>query len=169
MFNHYPLLRMRTFHRKMLIATFRSPYNARHAMTFRIPIVLPATLLLPLLLAHIASGQHVECIELFGTNDFDIARDVEADTLGCVYIAGETQGALGGPTFGSGDAFLSKYDAHGMLEWTTQIGTIFNEEYSSVSVDEIGHVFASGSTAGELGGANAGQQDVFFIDQCISN
>ena len=38
--------------------------------------------------------------------------------LGSVYISGDTHGSLEGTNAGSYDAFVSKYNANGMLNWT---------------------------------------------------
>jgi hypothetical protein len=44
-----------------------------------------------------------------GTSSADYGRGVSADGLGNVFISGDTFGSLGGPSAGSGDAFVAKY------------------------------------------------------------
>ncbi|MGH7485296.1 MAG: SBBP repeat-containing protein, partial [bacterium] len=58
-----------------------------------------------------------------GTSAAESSRGVSADGLGNVYISGSTTGSLGGPFAGIIDAFVSKYDAAGALQWTRQLGT----------------------------------------------
>jgi hypothetical protein len=53
----------------------------------------------------------------------DISWAVSADGQGSVYIAGFTGGSLEGTNAGGNDAFISKYDASGTLQWTQQLGT----------------------------------------------
>jgi hypothetical protein len=95
------------------------------------------------------------------TSGSDIGYGVSADGLGNVYFSGFTSGSLGGPNAGSSDAFVSKYDAAGTLQWSRQLGTIVNDESRGVSADGLGNVYISGRTFGSLGGPNAGSSDAF--------
>lgn len=97
----------------------------------------------------------------FGTDYGDTALGVSADCFGNVYISGFTRGSLGGPNAGSGDAFVSKYNAVGSLLWTRQLGTAENDVSFSVSADVLGNVYITGATEGDLGGPNAGTLDAF--------
>ena len=91
----------------------------------------------------------------------DVNSGVSADGLGNVYISGITFGSLGGPHLGNGDAFISKYDAAGNVEWTRQLGTAEGEESYGVSADGLGNVYISGLTTGSLGGPFRGLSDAF--------
>jgi hypothetical protein len=97
-----------------------------------------------------------------GTAARDSAWSIAVDTNANVYIAGETDGALGGPSAGARDAFLAKYDTAGSLLWTRQLGTAGSDQASSVVVDSLGNPYISGSTNGSLGGPSAGDQDFFL-------
>jgi hypothetical protein len=44
----------------------------------------------------------------FGTSSWDVSHGAAADPLGNVFISGTTEGSLGGPNAGGGDAFLIK-------------------------------------------------------------
>jgi hypothetical protein len=96
-----------------------------------------------------------------GTTDDDAASSVSSDGVGSVYIAGLTSGSLGGVHVGDNDAFLSKYDASGGLQWTRQLGTTHRDVATSVSSDGLGSVYVAGITEGDLGIANAGGEDAF--------
>jgi hypothetical protein len=88
-------------------------------------------------------------------------RDVFADGLGNVYIAGYTNGNLDGVNAGADDAYLSKFDSSGSPQWTRQFGTVdFDRNYGGSS-DGLGNVFVAGFTNGDLSGVNAGSDDVF--------
>ena len=92
----------------------------------------------------------------------DYSRSVSADALGSVYISGYTSGSLGGPnTTGNYDAFVSKYDSAGTLQWTRQLGTDTEDVSYAVSADGLGSVYISGYTYGGLGGPQAGDGDAF--------
>ena len=86
---------------------------------------------------------------------------MSADGLGNVYISGYTYGSLGGPNAGGHDAFVSKYDAAGTLQWSRQLGTMSGDDSHGVSADGLGNVYISGYTGGSLGGPNAGSYDAF--------
>jgi hypothetical protein len=96
-----------------------------------------------------------------GTSGYDESSGVSADGMGNVYISGYTGGSLGGTHEGEADAFVSKYDAAGDLQWTQQLGTYETEFANAVSADDLGNVYISGSTWGSLGGPNGGNTDVF--------
>jgi beta-propeller repeat-containing protein len=48
-----------------------------------------------------------------GTSATDVAQGVATDTEGNVYVAGYTEGSLGGPNQGSLDAWVIKFDGDG--------------------------------------------------------
>jgi hypothetical protein len=82
---------------------------------------------------------------------------VSADRLGNFYISGYTTGSLGGQNAGHADAFVSKYDAAGNVQWSRQLGTTSNDASHGVSADGLGNVYISG----DMGGPIAGAYDAF--------
>ena len=97
-----------------------------------------------------------------GTSSWDRSNDVFADDLGNVYISGRTRGSLEGLSAGQNDVFLQKYNAAGTLLWTNQFGKSQDDHSNSVSVDDLGNVYISGTTYSSLGGTNAGSLDAFI-------
>lgn len=102
-----------------------------------------------------------------GTLRYDISTSVSADNQGNIYISGHTERDLGGTNPNQGlndapDAFVSKYDAVGVLQWTRQLGTAANEFSMGVSTDGLGNLYISGHTFGSLAGPNAGESDIFI-------
>jgi hypothetical protein len=97
-----------------------------------------------------------------GTSSDDWSNGVSTDGLGNVYISGTTYGSLEGTNVGGTDAFISKYDANGMLQWTRQLGTSSDEGSDDVSADGLGNVYISCGTQGNLEGTNAGNYDAFL-------
>ncbi|HEY2761334.1 MAG TPA: SBBP repeat-containing protein [Pirellulales bacterium] len=103
--------------------------------------------------------------EQLGTSADDFAKAVAADSMGNVFIAGSTSGALAGNTSaGLDDAFVSKFNTTGTLQWSTQIGTAGNDYISAATTDSHGDVFVAGYTQGSLGNTNAGNYDAFVSE-----
>jgi hypothetical protein len=90
---------------------------------------------------------------------------VSADAVGNVYISGYTVGDLGGPNAGVQDAFVSKYNATGTLLWSSQIGTGLADYSFGVSADDLGSVYFSGITRGDLAGTNVGGFNDAFVSK----
>lgn len=86
-----------------------------------------------------------------GTAAVDTAAGVAADGRGAVYIAGSTQGALGGRFRGGFDAWIARYSADGALEWKRQFGTNELEITWGVAADGAGNAYLAGWTSGSLG------------------
>jgi hypothetical protein len=97
-----------------------------------------------------------------GTSGQDVGRGVAVDGTGNAYIAGYTEGSLGGPNVGGSDYFLAKYDASGALLWMRQAGTSGGDFDYGVAVDGAGNASIAGETQGSLGGPNAGGSDYFL-------
>ncbi len=115
-----------------------------------------------------ASGNQL-WVRQFGTSSYEQGQSVAVDADGNAFIGGSTWGYLGtdpgGSHSGAFDAFLTKYDTDGDLQWTQQLGTGEFEEGTSVAVDAAGNAFLTGYTGGYLGtgeGSNLGSYDVFL-------
>ena len=96
-----------------------------------------------------------------GTPNYDEATAVAADGLGNGYATGFTSGVLGASNLGGQDVFVYKSPAAGST-WTRQFGSGTDDQAHGIAADELGNVFVTGSTAGDLGGNNAGGRDVFL-------
>jgi hypothetical protein len=97
----------------------------------------------------------------FGTDSIDVAFGIFADDNGFVSIGGITLGILQKPGKGQQDAFLAKLDPDGNILFTRQFGTPANDGCAAVTGDNRGHVFLTGTTFGDLAGANYGFLDFF--------
>jgi hypothetical protein len=84
-----------------------------------------------------------------GTDQTDVSNSVSADGLGNVYITGYTAGYF--PGAGTGDVFVSKYDAVGNLQWTRQQQTTAFDYSHSISADGLGNVYISGDNTATAG------------------
>jgi hypothetical protein len=98
-----------------------------------------------------------------GTSGTERAYGVAVDAQGRIVVTGYTNGNLDGAHAGNAtdDAFVVQYDATGNQRWLKQFGVpgVADRSYS-VAVDGAG-IYVGGYTKGALGGANAGDKDVF--------
>lgn len=81
----------------------------------------------------------------FGTASRDEATAVATDSSDNIYVAGYTQGSLGGTNEGSFDVFVRKYDPEGNEVWTEQFGGNSADFATAVAVDGNGNVLVAGS------------------------
>jgi hypothetical protein len=105
----------------------------------------------------------VQWTDQLGSAGFDYAHSVSVADDGSVVIAGQTAGDLdGNGNAGDDDAFVRKYSAAGVEQWTAQLGTVGADRAYSVTVDGDGNVVVVGNTEGGLDGSvSAGSTDVF--------
>jgi hypothetical protein len=97
----------------------------------------------------------------FGTDSIDLAYGIFADNKGFVYICGATLGTLGKSSSGMQDAFIMKLDSNGFLIYTNQFGTALHDGCGAITGDNLGNIYVTGPTFGNLGGTNKGLMDVF--------
>jgi len=92
----------------------------------------------------------------FGSASLDNGLAVAADASG-VYIAGQTLGTLPGQESAAtgsaaglqGDAFVHKFDAEGVTQWSRQFGSAASDAAQGLAVHD-GMVYVGGWTAGAL-------------------
>jgi len=108
----------------------------------------------------------------FGSTRFDGATGTAVDSLGNVYVAGNTWGTIDSShpnpdsTASTADVFIAKYNRGGTLQWVRQLGTPFNEFLTGISVDRQDNVVVVGYTFGNLFGTNKNDNNTtsdFFI------
>jgi hypothetical protein len=97
-----------------------------------------------------------------GTSSFDLAVSVAIDSAGSAFICGPTEGNIGGPNAGDGDAFFAKYSTTGTLLMTRQLGTSSDEWGHGIALDGADSIFICGHTEGSIDGPNAGALDAFI-------
>ncbi len=101
-------------------------------------------------------------IRQLGTSTIDHAYAAEPDTAGGVFVSGFTAGNLGGPSAGSWDPWLARYDGSGNQLWIRQFGTSVIDVAIAAVMDGSGGVYLGGITQGNLGGPSAGSMDVWL-------
>lgn len=107
------------------------------------------------------TGEEVWVVQ-YGTPDYEWSWDVRTDSLGNVYTAGWTLGTLGDESFGSFDAYLTKYDSDGNPLWVQQFGTPEDDQAYSLFIDPHDNIFVGGYTQGDFGGQNVGSFDAWI-------
>ncbi|MEM9539517.1 MAG: S8 family serine peptidase [Cyanobacteria bacterium P01_E01_bin.42] len=108
----------------------------------------------------------------FGTTESDVARAIDLDSDGNVYVSGMVSEALEGETFeGFRDAFAAKLDKDGNLIWTEQFGQNGSNDPSrqsddhsyGIGVDANNQVYVTGHIGGSLdNNEHAGSIDAFI-------
>jgi large repetitive protein len=98
----------------------------------------------------------------FGTNDLETGYDASQNSSGDAYVTGMTQGSLAGPSAGSYDAYIIKFDGSGNEQWRRQFGTTTNDFAFDIAVGPSGSAYLVGDTNGNLGGTNQGSTDAYL-------
>jgi len=80
----------------------------------------------------------------------DAAMTVSTDASGNVFLAGRVQGTMSSASGSQGgeDAYVTKLDSNGNLQYTKQFGTSSDDNVSAIKVDANGDVIVAGSSAG---------------------
>ncbi len=103
-------------------------------------------------------------IRQLGSSDvgaYDFAFGATPDGSAGVYVTGYTSGSLGGPSAGSNDAWLARYDSTGLQLWIRQLGSSGHDTARAAAADGSGGVYIAGETSGSLGGTHAGIADAW--------
>ncbi|WP_434222511.1 Calx-beta domain-containing protein [Limnospira platensis CENA597] len=100
---------------------------------------------------------------LLGTSENDEALALTTGSDGSIYVAGRTEGDLGGQTnSGNYDAFITKYRPDDTKVWTRLWGTSEIDEAVALTTGSDGSIYVAGGTAGDLDGqTNSGGRDAF--------
>lgn len=111
-----------------------------------------------------ANGNQQWLKSLGGASEVDdAAHDITIDNQGNIYVTGHTEGSLNTGNFGGNDAWVAKLTQDGDVQWIKQIGTPADDYAFALAVSDEGDVYVTGKTAGDLGGTNAGDYDVFLV------
>ncbi len=107
-------------------------------------------------------GPVIEPARQIGTNGIDFVFNSTTDSEGNVFIGGGTSGDLGGTATGVRDAWVTKFDSNGGLQWTQQFGTDGSENSWALASDNDNNIYVAGNTSSDLAGSNLGGEDVYL-------
>ncbi|MDT9191037.1 MAG: SBBP repeat-containing protein, partial [Limnospira sp. PMC 894.15] len=101
---------------------------------------------------------------LLGTSEDDVATALTTAGDGSIYVAGYTNGDLGGQTNSGGrDAFITKYQPDGTQDWTRLLGTSALDGANALTTGSDGSIYVAGYTYGDLNRqTNSGLSDAFI-------
>lgn len=88
---------------------------------------------------------------------------ISVDRNGGVYVLGNTDGSVLGPSAGSTDVYIVKYNYDGDFQWARQFGSAGVDQAFHVRADGLGNVYAAGTTSGSFPGSTlVGDRDFFL-------
>jgi len=100
----------------------------------------------------------------YGSEGNDSPSGIATDKSGNIFVAGATDGNLGGTSLGINDIFITKFLPDGYKVGTMQFGTQSNEWASSITADADKNLYIAGGTDGMLDGNwNEGMNDAFVM------
>lgn len=108
-----------------------------------------------IIVAKYDSAGNLLWVKQFGSSGSDHGYSVSADSLGNIYICGETSGSFGASnTTYNSDAYLAKLDTDGNILWIDQFSSSFQlgdgEDCRDVAVDLNDNIYIAGYTPGAL-------------------
>jgi hypothetical protein len=107
----------------------------------------------------------------FGGSGDDYGRGVKVDAVGNVFLAGYTPSTSGIATAGTyqsvyggglNDAFLAKFNAAGILQWSTYFGGSLDDQAMNLDVDANKNIMVIGRTLSTSGIATSGTHQTTF-------
>lgn len=105
-----------------------------------------------------------EYIPTDGSGD-TAAWAVTLDGAGNPIVVGESRANVGGATNNGGlnDAFIVKYNPSGTVQWSQHIGTNVVDVAHAVITDNVGNIYVTGLTRGDLDGTLIGGRFDAFV------
>lgn len=98
----------------------------------------------------------------FGWERNDAGRGLAFDGNGSVYVCGHAQMLPEGGGTPALDGFIARFDESGDLSWRKTFDTDENDDAANIRIDRDGNLIVGGSTAGTIGGAQAGNGDAYI-------
>lgn len=90
---------------------------------------------------------------------FNYDLHIAVDGNGDYYVTGYVFNRLGGTSTQSADAWLGKYNADGILQWSREVESAGSDYSTGLALDPLGNVYLIGTTANAVTGTNQGLQD----------
>jgi hypothetical protein len=101
-------------------------------------------------------------IRQFGGAGNEMGISLTTDAQGGIYLAGWTDGDLGGSHAGAYDTWVARADEQGAIGWLRQFGTEGQDVVTGMTQDGTGGIFIGGRTTGNLAAVNFGAFDAWL-------
>mgnify|MGYP001242790032 CR=1 FL=1 len=85
-------------------------------------------------------------VRQLGSTSWDFCYAAASDGAGGVFVAGSTEGDLGGPQVEGYDSWIARYSGNGVRLWTRHWGTLDDEEILAAASDGSGGAFVTGQS-----------------------
>lgn len=106
----------------------------------------PVTALDTLWVRRLDAGGNLVWHVPFGSDEQEGTRGAASDGAGGLYVAGVTQGDVGGPFAGGAtDGWIARFDAGGQMLWAVQLGSPYDEFVAGLASDGSGGAFVAGT------------------------
>lgn len=112
-------------------------------------------------IARLASTGDFAWIKPITTHSFAGVSQIALDGAGGLYVCGSPSQEYGGVFYGQNDGYITRLDGDGNELWIHIIGTALSDGTNALTTDGAGGVIVAGQTTGDLGGPNAGLNDVW--------
>ena len=94
-----------------------------------------------------SSGEQV-WVRLIGEQHREEIHALTVDESGAVYVAGVTEGSLGGDNLGGYDGFVAKYLPSGERLWVSHFGSSGHDYVASITIGSNGLIYVAGNADG---------------------
>jgi hypothetical protein len=109
--------------------------------------------------------------KILGTADYDVAKSIDVDPLGDIYVAGSSRGTVNSlANAGSEDIYIAKLNSTGSVQWQVSYGGPSQDVATSIKVSPDGkQVITGGNTYSSFDGqVNQGYGDMFVMIHSIA-
>jgi hypothetical protein len=113
-------------------------------------------------IARLGSTGEFAWIKPITTHSFAGVSQIALDGTGGLYVCGDPSQEYGGVFYGMSDAYITRLDGDGNELWIHVLGTPSSDAANSITSDGSGGVIVGGHSKGDLGGPNAGSDDVWL-------
>ena len=124
--------------------------HGKFSSSLRVKILFIFIFFIFFLLTNVLANPVIEWNTFLGSSGQDYGQSVATDGSGNVYTAGESDATWGTPIRpygGVGDVAVAKFDANGVLQWNTFLGTPDSNDYNaSITTDSSGNTYVTGTS-----------------------
>lgn len=101
-------------------------------------------------------------VRQLGSTSWDFSYAAASDGAGGVFVAGSTDGDLGGPLVEGYDTWIARYNGNGIRLWTRHWGTSDDEEILAAASDGSGGAFVTGQSFPGLASTSTDGSDAWI-------